>query len=542
MPKPGLLSCGVAAAALCCGSAAGARAADPAFSLGQLAPDLSWTSAGNGLTNDHDASAEFILGRATLPYLSLRWAFTASGEVQSTPTVEKDAVYVSDSGGSVWRLDAVTGQPVWQARLPSLTGNPASYSRVSPAITPDAVIVGDQASGTVFALSKSDGALLWKTTIATNRGAIITSSPIASDGVIYVGVASNQETLADKVPGFVPDFRGSVAALDVRTGTVLWQTYVIPTGYTGGAVWSSTIAVDKARSAIYVTTGNNYSVPAAVAACQAKATTAAALDACLPADDHIDSIMSLDTGTGAIRWSDRFAHADTWTVSCSPSSQPPATPCPSPTGLDVDFGAGANLFTATINGAKTDLVGAGQKSGAYFAINRDTGRIAWGTQVSPDGPRGGIQWGTATDGTRLYVPSANSGYVSTTLQPSGSTTNGGFWSALDPATGRILWQTPTAAPAPTPASSSGSAPPAGALADAEGSVAGPNGVLYGEDAAGNFVALDAATGTVLRTVQSGGAAIAAPAISLGTLYWGSGYATIGATNNKLYAISPLSLP
>ena len=462
--------------------------------------------------------------------------------MQSTPTVENDAVYVSDSGGSVWRLDAVTGGVVWQVKLPALTGNSGSYSRVSPAITPNAVVVGDQASGTVFALSKDTGALLWQTTLATNQGAIITSSPVVSNNRVYVGVSSDQETLADKIPGFVPDFRGSVAALDAGTGKVVWQTFVIPTGYTGGAVWSSTIAVDQARSAIYVTTGNNYSVPAAVAACQAKATTPAALDACLPASDHIDSVLSLDINTGAVNWGDRFAHADTWTVSCKPSSQPPATPCPTPTGLDVDFGSGANLFTATISGTKTDLVGAGQKSGAYFAINRDTGQIVWGTQVSPDGPRGGIEWGTATDGTRLYVPSANSAYVTTTLQPSGRTTNGGFWSALDPATGQILWQTPTAAPAPGPASSSGSPPPAGALADAEGSVSVANGVVYGEDAAGNFVALDAATGTVLRTVQSGGAAIAAPAISLGTLYWGSGYATIGATNNKLYAISPLSLP
>lgn len=524
------------------GLAATADAADPAASLPSLARVPSWSSAGNGLTNDHDAQSEFILGKATLPYLSLRWIFTARGEVQSTPTVENDAVYVSDAGGSVWRVDAVTGRAVWEVKLPSLTGNPASYSRVSPAITANAVVVGDQESGAVFALSKSTGALLWRTTLATNRGAIITSSPIASNGRVYVGVSSDQESLADKIPGFVPDFRGSVAALDADTGKTMWQTYVMPVGYTGGAVWSSTIAIDQARSAIYVTTGNNYSVPAAVAACQAKATTPTALDACLPADDHIDSILSLDMNTGVLKWGDRFAHADTWTVSCTPSSQPPATPCPSPAGKDVDFGSGANLFTASIGSVKTDLVGAGQKSGAYFAVNRDTGHVVWGTQVSPDGPRGGIEWGTATDGARIYVPSANSGYVKTILQPSGKTTNGGFWSALDPASGQILWQTPTTALAPTPASSSGTVPPAGALADAEGSVSIANGVLYGEDAAGDFVALEAATGSVLRTVQSGGAAIAAPAISLGTLYWGSGYATIGATNNKLYAVSPFSLP
>ncbi len=47
MSKSGLL-CSAAMVALCCGAAGGARAADPASVLGQLASDLSWTSAGTG--------------------------------------------------------------------------------------------------------------------------------------------------------------------------------------------------------------------------------------------------------------------------------------------------------------------------------------------------------------------------------------------------------------------------------------------------------------------------------------------------------------
>ena len=499
---------------------------------------FAWSSAGNGLTDAHYAPYEFILGRDTLPLLKTRWTFTADGEVQGTPTVLGNDIYFSDAGGSVWHLNALTGAVIWKASLPHITGNSMSYSRVSPAIAPGVVIVGDQASGTVFALSTSTGALVWQTVLATNQGAIITGSPIVANGHVYVGVASDQETLASKVSGFVPDFRGSIAALDLSDGHLTWQTYIVPAGYTGGSVWSSNPAVDLGRSAVYISTGNNYSVPSSVASCQAGASNAAALDACLSPDDHIDSIMALDMNTGTIRWSQRFAHADTWTVSCNQGAQPPATPCPTPTGLDVDFGSGPNLFTINYKGASTDVVGAGQKSGAFYTLNRDTGAILWGTQVSPDGPRGGIEWSTATDGQRIYIPNANSGYVETTLIPSGVKTNGGFWSALDPATGQILWQTPTFSPAPNVTSSRGKPAPTGALAEAEGSVSVANGVMYGEDAAGNFVALDAATGKILATVQSGGAGVAGPAISLGTLYWSSGYATIGATNNKVYAISP----
>jgi len=132
------------------------------------------------------------------------------------------------------------------------------------------------------------------------------------------------------------------------------------------------------RSAIYVTSGNNYSVPPSVAACQAVASTPAQQDACLSPDDHIDSVLSLNMDSGTVKWSQRFTHADTWTTSCESYGKNHATPCPVPTGLDTDFGAGANLFTITSNGQQVDAVGAGQKSGSYFTMNRDTGAILRG--------------------------------------------------------------------------------------------------------------------------------------------------------------------
>ena len=255
-----------------------------------------------------------------------------------------------------------------------------------------------------------------------------------------------------------------MVALDENTGQILWQRYVIPPGYTGGAVWESNMAVDLTRSAVYVTTGNNYSVPPEVATCQTAATTPAQTDACLSPDDHIDSVLSLNMDSGTVNWSQRFTHADTWTVSCLSYAKSHDTPCPVPTGLDTDFGSGANLFTVAGNGRQIDAVGAGQKSGVYSTMNRDTGAILWSTQVGPDGNIGGIQWGSATDEQRIYIPNGNSGYVETTLIPSGEKTNGGFWSALDKNTGEILWQTPTLAAAVAPTSKTAAraaVPPAG---------------------------------------------------------------------------------
>ncbi len=495
-----------------------------------------WTSAGNDISDNHFAANEFLLSPYTLPLVTERWEFTANGEVQGTPTVDGTNVYVADAGGTVSQLDAATGIPVWQTSLPSISGNSASYSRNSPAIGTAAVILGDQASSNLYALSKTNGSLVWQTALDSNPDSFVTSSPVISNGVIYVGVASDEETMASKIANFVPSFRGSVVALDEATGKILWQTYTVPIGYTGGAVWASNLSIDTTRGALYGVSGDNYTVPPSVAACQLAATTPTQLEACLSPEDHIDSVYALNAKTGTFIWSQRFTHADTWTVSCASYSKDKATPCPVPTGLDTDFGAGPNFFTVNQNGTKVDAVGAGQKSGSYYTMNRDTGAILWGTQAGPDGVIGGIQWGAATDGQRIYFAEANSAYVQTTLIPSGQTTNGSYWSALDVNTGQILWQTPIYSPAPQPTGNRARNPPAGAYTIGGGSVSVANGVLYGEDAAGDFVALDTTSGQILRTVQSGGASIAAPAIVDGALYWASGYSSVGQTNNKVYAL------
>ena len=53
---------------------------------------------------------------------------------------------------------------------------------------------------------------------------------------------------------------------------------------------------------------------------------------------------------------------------------------------------------------------------------------------------GGIQWGTASDGQRVYAAITNASHRPYTLQPSGVVWNGGSWAAMDAATGAFIWQ------------------------------------------------------------------------------------------------------
>ena len=522
-------------ALICAAAAAFASASSNA--LAEASAD--WTSAGNGLANTRAAPAEHGIGKANVASLTPLWTLKTTGDVADTPTIEGSAAYVTDSGGSVWRLDAGTGAVVWHIMLPSISGNAMSTARTSPAIGPATILIGDQASATVYALDKTNGELVWRSKLDTARGAIITSSPVIVENRVVVGVASNQEELAATVKGFVPDFRGSVVALDLATGKMLWQTYTVPAGFSGGAVWGSNLAIDRGRHAVFAGSGDNYSVPAAVAACQTQASDGAAQDACLPGDDRIDSVISLDLKTGAVNWSRRMTTLDTWTVSCLASSKRPATPCPQPSGLDYDFGSAPNLFRTSAAAGSVDLVGAGQKSGVYWALNRDTGATVWATQVNPGGTRGGIQWGSAVGQGRVFVSASNANYVYASILGSKTITNGGFWSALDADTGSILWQTATDAKQPPVASHASRSikPPPGAFARTEGAVSVANGVMYGSDEAGNFVGLDTGTGAKLWSFAAGGAAVDAPSIVNGVVYWGDGYGDIGRSKSMLYAFS-----
>jgi polyvinyl alcohol dehydrogenase (cytochrome) len=307
-----------------------------------------------------------------------------------------------------------------------------------------------------------------------------------------------------------------LVALDANSGKILWQTYVLPDnsgrtdGYSGNAIWQPP-AVDMASGTLYVGTGNNYEVPDTVKACLAESSMANQ-PACFAADDYFDTALALDTTTGRIKWSRRLQGIDVWTVACVKSPAPMS--CPLPSSPDYDLGgSGPNLLPG--------LVGFGQKSGMYWALNPSNGSILWSTVVGPGSTLGGIEWGTATDGNRIYVAITNSLKKPYTLI-SGQTVTSGAWSALDVKTGQILWQTPDPD-----------------KAQDMGSVSVANGVVYAPSMSGHVLALDASKGQVLWSYQSNGSVIDGPSIVDGVVYWGSGYGKIsgGFGNNKVFAFS-----
>ncbi len=525
-----------------------------------------WPTGGQNQENSRDQAAEKTIQAANAGALAPQWTFqtgatTASGgDVSATPAVDESRVYFPDSAGHLFALDRDTHAVVWQRNFAAITGIPGDYARTTPAIHGNTLIIGDQAGkfeteatpsalagAYVLGFDRRNGALLWKTKVESHFTAIVTTSAQVNGDTAYVGVASNEELYAAKWllrNGYrCCSFRGSVLALDIKTGAIKWKTYTIPNepGYSGGAVWGSTPAVDEGRHAVYVATGNNYSLPAARIACVLAATSDDAKRACVPGD-HFDSILALDLSTGALKWAFSALASDAWNVDCGipgafPANPNPDTNCPPGTGPDYDFGQAPLLFTARVDGKKTALVGAGEKSGDFWALNRDTGALVWNTQVGPGGLTGGLQWGSATDGSRIYVAESNSANLSSR----------GWWSALDPATGTELWRTYD------PGTGVGGVEIAPGFTwamagiafgySAEGPVSVAGDVVYAcslNPIGPNMVAMDSATGAIVWQYASGSSCLGGAAITDGTVYWGTGYrsfAPLTTAGNKLFAFT-----
>ena len=490
----------------------GVMAAPPAVAQG--AGD--WPMGGQNLYNTRSAQGEHTVGLNNVAKLAPRWSVETDGNVSATPTVVDGVVYVPDFGGSLWAVDAASGQVKWHKKVSDYSQIPNDASRTSPAYWKGTLVIGqgtqianNPTGAYVLGIKAEDGSPLWRTQVETDPSAIITASPVIDDGVIYVGVSSRAEALKDK-----PTYRGSVVSLDATTGKLLWKTYMVPEGYTGGSVWGNTPVVDHQTGLLYVTTGNNFSVPEGV--CRYPGQSNCKQDV---ATNHIDSFVALNLKTGKIAWATRTLAADM------------STNYDHDDGPDYDFGSGPNLYTATVAGHKRTLLGAGAKSGVYWALDPKTGKVVWHTQVGPGSLLGGMLWGTAADGKRIYVSIGNLNHESIPVNspPGKTTTKGGVWAAVDAATGKVLWRT---------------ADPQDMMDTVAMSEA--NGVVYAGSLAGsgaNMYALDAATGEIKWSFGSGGAVVSGAAIVDGSVYWGSGYHTkvlglpYAGDNHKLYAFA-----
>jgi polyvinyl alcohol dehydrogenase (cytochrome) len=281
-----------------------------------------------------------------------------------------------------------------------------------------AVVFGD-GRATLYALDADSGATLWTLKMDDHASAGITGAPIVHNGRVFVGVQGLGEEGRGANGGYgCCTFRGSLSAVDLNSGKLLWKTYTVEEskpraknkagvqmfGPAGGGIWSAP-SVDVKRGLVYAATGNGYADPA---------------------QPMTDSIIAFDQKTGAVRWHNQVLPADQWAMGCQ-ARNPDNPGCPAVLGPDYDFSATPILATA--NGK--DIIVIPQKSGIAFALDPDNkGKLLWQTTFGKPSGLGG-QWGGAADGTNFY----------TGTNAFQADVQGGM-TAIALATGKIVWQAP----------------------------------------------------------------------------------------------------
>jgi outer membrane protein assembly factor BamB len=410
-------------------------------------------------------SGEKFLSTSNVAQLTKSWSFKTGDVVAPSPAVAGNTVYVGSWDGYEYALDAKTGAMKWKTYLGKTTPTPPCYPPyagiTSGAAVQNGVVYVGGGDAYWYALDAKTGKTLWKVYTGDNgvkAGHYNWSSALLYKGFAYIGIASF---------GDCPLVQGQVLKVSLSTHQIVNTVNLVPDGKIGAGVWD-TPTVDPETNTLFLTTGTETDAGEKLA----------------------QALVAIDLAT--------FTVKDSWKL---PESE---------AVTDSDFGTTPTLFT---DAAGDRLVVATNKNGYAYAFKRSNlsagpvwqQHIALGGQCPVCGD-GSISTGTFVKGT-LYLAGGN-----TAIQGAGYP---GSVRALDPATGKPLWEHGTSGPV---------------LA----ALAYTNGLII--DGAGTTLeVLDASNGKRLYSYQTGGLIYGAPSISGGQIF-------LGSVDGNVYAFGLPSAP
>jgi len=284
---------------------------------------------------------------------------------QTTPIIVDGRMYVTDSRGSVYALDAADGRLLWSYDVSSKLGGGAREGYVfrNRGVVYGNGVVYTAAGSFIFALDARSGKPVPTfgndgqasvildvlkqrysgVTSAISMGYWFTTAPQYYQGVLYIGSTRSES----HIPG------GHVLAVDAATGKVRWHFNTIPqdehdqgwdvAGPTwvggernGGGIWE-TPAIDPILGMLYVAVGNPFG------------------DSSKRAGMNLftDSIIALSLDTGRLKWYFQQTHHDVW---------------------DYDSGAPPILFDMTVADRPVKALAESSKNGFLYLLDRETGR------------------------------------------------------------------------------------------------------------------------------------------------------------------------
>ena len=306
----------------------------------------------SGSYNGHRHSSLAQINRSNVGTLAVSWLrvinLTGTDNVQSTPLVNGDMMFVPAPPQRVVAASTRTGEVLWE------------YSRTLPQdlgpgyghITRGVALLGQLAYvGTVdahlVALDAATGQVRWDVEVAPYReGYTITGAPLAIDGLIVTGVSGGDYGA-----------RGFIDAYDPATGERLWRFHAIPgPGEPGNETWPSD-AWATGGAATWLTGGFD---PERRLVLWGVGNPTPTYAGHVRAGDNLysNSVVALDAKTGRLQWHFQFTPHD-----------------------EYDFDAAQIPIRADLSqwGGSPDAILWGNRNGFFYLLDGATGAFRRGT-------------------------------------------------------------------------------------------------------------------------------------------------------------------
>jgi outer membrane protein assembly factor BamB len=149
------------------------------------------------------------------------------GDIEVSPLVYNNRVYVANTQGVAFCVDKFTGETLWKFEIPENIRRKGFRS--SPAADGDRVVLGGE-NGIVYALDPERGKLRW----TYNAGASITAPVGMSNDVVYAG-----------------DLNGTFHAISASNGSPLWKFVTGSSIYAGPTLAPGTVVIGNTGGLLF---------------------------------------------------------------------------------------------------------------------------------------------------------------------------------------------------------------------------------------------------------------------------------------------------